>query len=108
MPLLSLNQVRVAFAGPPLLDDADLQIEDGERIGLLGRNGAGKSTLLRLLSGELSPDRGDVVRQPGSRVAALQQDVPLDLQGSVQAYLHDVCGVASHDQAWQVKVPCPL
>ncbi len=103
MPLLSLNNVRLTFVPPALLDGVNLQIEPGERIGLLGRNGAGKSTLLRVLEGTLSPDSGEVVRQPGLRVAGLQQDVPAGLTGTVLAFLHHACGVTKHDKAWEVE-----
>ena len=100
MPLLSLNDVRLTFAGPALLDSVSLQIDDGERLGLLGRNGAGKSTLLKILEGTLAPDAGNVVRQPRLHVASLQQDVPPDLAGSVRAYLHVACGESTSDKAW--------
>jgi ATP-binding cassette subfamily F protein uup len=80
-----------------------LQIEPGERIGLLGRNGAGKSTLLRVLEGTLSPDSGERVCPPSLRVAGLQQDVPAGLTGSVRAYLHHACGVTKHDKAWEIE-----
>ena len=103
MALLSLNDVRLTFAGPALLDSVSLQIEDGERLGLLGRNGAGKSTLLKLLEGTLAPDAGDVVRQPRLRVAALQQDVPGHLSGRVGDYLHEACGAARSDAAWEIE-----
>jgi ABC transport system ATP-binding/permease protein len=103
MALLGLNNVSLTFAGPALLDSVGLQIDDGERLGLLGRNGAGKSTLLKILEGTLAPDSGDVVRKPGLRVASLQQDVPLDLAGTVRAYLHDVCGATTSDAAWEIE-----
>jgi ATP-binding cassette subfamily F protein uup len=103
MPLISLNDVSIAFAGPPLLDRVGLQIEEGERLGLLGRNGAGKSTLLKLLEGTLAPDSGDVVRSPRLRVAGLQQEVPLDLAGRVRDYLHDVCGASRSDTSWEIE-----
>jgi ATP-binding cassette subfamily F protein uup len=103
MPLISLNNVSLTFAGPALLDAVSLQIEDGERLGLLGRNGAGKSTLLRILEGTLAPDSGDVVRQPGLRVASLPQEVPLDLTGTVGGFLHEVCGAAKSDAAWTIE-----
>jgi ATP-binding cassette subfamily F protein uup len=83
MALLSFRDVTLGFAGPPLLVRATLQIERGERICLLGRNAAGKSTLLRLIDGELEPDEGEIAREQGVRIAALPQDVPSDLPGTV-------------------------
>ena len=73
----------MGFAGPPLLDRVNCRIEAGQRIGLLGRNGAGKTTLMRLLSGDAEPDHGEIVFAPGTRVALLPQDVPLDWSGSI-------------------------
>ena len=58
MPVASLDHVSIAFGHLPLLDDVVLQIERGERVGLVGRNGTGKSTLLQILSGEQHPDSG--------------------------------------------------
>src|SRR5207249_7190071 len=102
MALLSLNGVSLTFAGPPLLDAVSLQIDDGERLGLVGRNGAGKSTLLKILQGSLAPDAGNVVRQPGLRVASLLQEVPPDLAGSVRAYLNVASGATARDQSWEI------
>ena len=76
MALISLRNVSFAFGGPKLLDGVDLQVERGDRMGLLGRNGEGKSTLLKLLEGALQPDEGQVLRGQGLRVASLRQDVP--------------------------------
>ncbi|HPQ43844.1 MAG TPA: ATP-binding cassette domain-containing protein [Syntrophales bacterium] len=83
MPLLSLKDVTVSFGGPALLDSVDWQIDQGERICLIGRNGTGKSTLLRLIHGEVSPDSGTITKTQGLRTALLPQEVPSDLQGSV-------------------------
>ncbi len=87
MAILSLSRLRLSFGGQALLDGVSLQIEAGERLGLLGRNGAGKTTLLKVLQGTLLPDEGEIARQPGLRVATLPQDVPLGLVGPVRDYL---------------------
>lgn len=83
MALVSLQEVCLGFGGPLLLDGVDLQIERGERIGLLGRNGMGKSTLLKLIQGELTPESGTVARQQNLKLAYLPQEVPQGLAGSV-------------------------
>jgi len=77
MPLVSLDHVSIAYGHLPLLDDASLQVEPGERVCVIGRNGAGKSTLLRLISGDEMPETGTVWRQTGLGIARLVQDVPL-------------------------------
>jgi ABC transport system ATP-binding/permease protein len=82
MALISVRQVSMAFGGPLLLDQVNLQIERGERVCLLGRNGAGKSTLMRLIRGDLTADAGEIVRQQGLRLALLPQEVPQGLQGT--------------------------
>ncbi|MEI7850357.1 MAG: ATP-binding cassette domain-containing protein [Kiritimatiellales bacterium] len=83
MALLSLQNLHIAFGGPALLDGVTLQIEPGERICLVGRNGQGKSTLLKIVSGDLEPDKGAIVRSREVRIARLQQTVPQDIQGTV-------------------------
>jgi ATP-binding cassette subfamily F protein uup len=83
MALLGMQDVTIAFGGPPVLDAASFVIERGERVCLLGRNGAGKSTLMKLLDGTLVPDSGSVARQGGITMARLEQEVPDDLEGSI-------------------------
>ncbi len=86
--LISCQNLRVLFGDRPLLDDANLQIEGGERIGLVGRNGEGKSTLLEILAGTQEPDGGTVVMPPGLRVALLPQQLPEHLTGTVETVIH--------------------
>ena len=83
MGLIWINEVSVSFGGPRLLDNATLQIEAGERIGLLGRNGSGKSTLMKLLMGDIAPDSGEIIRSGEIRIAMLPQDVPDDVPGTI-------------------------
>ena len=109
MPLVTLDQVSVAFGHHPLLGEATLRIDRGERVCVVGRNGAGKSTLLRIISGEQAPDSGTVWTEPGVRVARLDQDVPIatdrtvfdvvaealgDLSDLVARYHHTAIAVA--------------
>jgi ABC transport system ATP-binding/permease protein len=80
MPLLRLNNVSIAYGTHALLDNAEFQLDAGERVGLLGRNGEGKSTLMKIIAGNILPDHGDIWRQPGLKLAWLEQapDLPAD------------------------------
>jgi len=83
VPLLTLDAVSLSYGQLPLFDAADLRIEAGERIALIGRNGSGKSSLLKVVSGEVVPDAGAVWRSPGLRIARLEQEVPSAVNRSV-------------------------
>jgi ABC transport system ATP-binding/permease protein len=78
MPLLRLTNVSIAFGTHLLLDNADFQLDAGERVGLLGRNGEGKSTLMKIIAGNISADHGDIWKQPELKLAWLEQapDLP--------------------------------
>ncbi len=82
MALISCQRLHIAFGGPNLLEDANLQIERGERVGLVGRNGEGKSTLLHIIMGTVVPDGGEVIRDSGTRISLVEQEVPEGLRGS--------------------------
>jgi ATP-binding cassette subfamily F protein uup len=83
MALVSLQDVRVSFGGPLLLEGIDLSIDRGERVCLVGRNGTGKSTIMKLITGEIQPDGGKIVFQQGVKITLLTQEVPQALSGSV-------------------------
>ena len=70
---MQLKKVSIAFGVHALLDDAEFQLDAGERVGLLGRNGEGKSTLLKIIDGEIHADSGEVWRKPELRMARLEQ-----------------------------------
>jgi len=88
MALLGLNNVSLRYGGHPLLDDVELQIEQGDRICLLGVNGTGKSSMLKVLAGEIKPDEGTVARSSRLRVTCLAQQVPADLDGRIIDIVH--------------------
>jgi ATP-binding cassette subfamily F protein uup len=83
MALITLRNIGWGLGGAPLIEDASLQIEPGQRICLLGRNGVGKSTLLKLIEGVLDADGGDIWRQQGLTISALKQEVPTEPDGTV-------------------------
>ena len=72
--MLTLSQLSKSYAGRTLFRDASLQVNRGERIGLVGPNGAGKSTLFSLILGENSPDEGHVILERGSSLGFLPQE----------------------------------
>ena len=83
MAILSLQNISLAFGGPLILDKVSLQIEQNERICLVGRNGTGKSTLINLINNRITPDSGDIFRQPGLLLGTLSQEVPPHIQGKI-------------------------
>ncbi len=89
MPLITLKDLSLSYGTPPLLDAVNLHIDANERVCLLGRNGAGKSTLLRLINGEIQADDGSITVPPGIRIAKLNQEVPADLEGTINEVVAD-------------------
>ena len=71
--LLGAHDLHLEYPTKVVLEAVTVGIEDGDRIGIVGRNGDGKSTLIRLLSGRLAPDGGSVVARKGLRVGMLDQ-----------------------------------
>ncbi len=82
MSLISARQLSLHFGGLLILDNADVQLEERERICLVGRNGAGKSTLLKVLAGIMRPDSGIVEHRQGLRIGILPQEIPDMLTGT--------------------------
>lgn len=83
MSLISMHGAWLSFSDAPLLDNAELHIEENERVCLVGRNGAGKSTLMKILNREVNLDDGRIVYEQDLVVARLQQDPPRNVSGSV-------------------------
>ena len=71
MELLRAEEVSFRYGAADTLRGVSLNVQTGQKLGLVGPNGSGKSTLLRLLAGELTPEEGRVLRAPGLRVGRL-------------------------------------
>lgn len=76
MSLLSFDEISLDFGELRILSNAEFSIEAGERVCLIGRNGAGKSTTLKLISEELEPDHGEIIRSSDLIVSQLSQALP--------------------------------
>ena len=87
MALLTLRDAELAFGMHPLLDRAALAVQDGERIGLIGRNGTGKSSLLNVIAGRIPLDDGELVRMDGLRVMLVEQEPDLPAAATLHASL---------------------
>jgi ATP-binding cassette subfamily F protein 3 len=93
MSLVNVLNLSLTFSGKTLLREIGFQVEPGDRVGLVGRNGSGKTTLLRLLTGEISPDRGEIRIAEGTRIGYLAQDVHETLSGTLlQSVLDSIPG----------------
>ena len=117
--LLGAEAVHLEYPTQVVFESVTLGVNDGARIGIVGRNGDGKSSLLRLLTGQLQPDSGRVTRRSGLRAGALSQADTLDPDRSVgwtlvgdqaehqwagDARVRDVVGGLVSDIAWDAMV----
>jgi ATPase subunit of ABC transporter with duplicated ATPase domains len=100
--LLGAEAVHLEYPTQVVFDSITLGVNDGARIGIVGRNGDGKSSLLRLLTGQQRPDAGRVTRRSGLRVGALSQADTLDPDRSVGYTL--VGEAAEHQWAGDARV----
>lgn len=104
MALLQLKSVSLHYGAEYLLDNADLAIEAGDRVALLGRNGCGKTSLMRLIAGEEGPSSGEILRQPGAVMTRLDQEVPQGVHGPVFSVVRDGISPLRHEEDWEIDV----
>jgi ATPase subunit of ABC transporter with duplicated ATPase domains len=95
--MLTAANVTVQFGKDPLFERVNAKFSDGNRYGLIGANGAGKSTLMKVLSGDISPDAGNVSLSAGERVGTLSQD-----QFAFEQYRVIDTVVMGHKALWAV------
>lgn len=73
--MLSLDQIGLDFGGRTLFEEVALRVNQGDRIGLVGRNGMGKSTLLRIIAAQQTPTKGVVSKQKNLKIGYFNQDL---------------------------------
>ena len=72
--MISTTGISLKYGGRTLFENVNIKFTPGNCYGLIGANGSGKSTFLKILSGELSANKGDVIIPPNERLAVLKQD----------------------------------
>lgn len=85
--MLSLTNITQQFGDKLLYESLNLQVNKGEKVGLIGQNGAGKSTLIKIITGELLPDEGKVSMPKNCQLGYLDQYVEVDEQLTIFAFL---------------------
>ena len=86
MNILNIEHVSKLYGDKWIFDDISCGIQEGEKVGIIGINGTGKTTLLRIISGEEEPDRGQVIRQNGLKLAVLSQNSDFPAEETVLSY----------------------
>ncbi|MGK9039715.1 ABC-F family ATP-binding cassette domain-containing protein [Rhizobium sp. SA279] len=99
-PILKLDDIKLTFGVTPLLDGANLQVESGDRICLVGRNGSGKSTLMKIAAGLVEAQSGEVFRHPAATIRYLEQAPDFAGYDTVQAYAE--AGLGPGDDPYRV------
>ncbi len=99
-PILKLDDIKLTFGVTPLLDGANLQVEPGDRICLVGRNGSGKSTLMKIAAGLVEAQSGEVFRHPAATIRYLEQAPDFAGYATVQAYAE--AGLGPGDDHYRV------
>lgn len=83
MPILSLTNIKKSYIDEETIKDANLIVEDKDKIGLIGINGSGKSTLFNIITENLSYDDGEIFRKKDLKIAYLEQQLSLHQEGSI-------------------------
>ena len=83
MIILQANKIERSFAGEVLFDNINLQVDERDRIALVGKNGAGKSTLLKILVGEEAPSTGEVNKRRDISLSYLAQDSRFESENTI-------------------------
>ena len=99
MHLLKLDKVGLAYGEQIIFDGADLQLDRGDRLCLIGRNGVGKSTLMKMIQGEVEPEAGSIWVDPGVTIASLMQELPPAKGESVFEFVAGGMASLGHDLA---------
>lgn len=95
---IKADKICKSYGSITILNDLSFQLEQGEKIGLIGSNGTGKSTLLKILNGEIQPDSGKVIIPDTLTIGYLPQDTSIVSDETIYEYVHRVSGMLELEQ----------
>jgi len=75
---MNIHNLSISFQGDYLFEDITFKLDNGDRVGLIGKNGAGKSTMLKILSKEIEPDYGQIATDKTLKIGFLKQDIDFE------------------------------
>ncbi len=81
--MMNIHNLSISFQGDYLFEDITFKLDNGDRVGLIGKNGAGKSTMLKILSREMEPDSGQIATDKELKIGFLKQDIDFELGRTV-------------------------
>lgn len=99
MNILNIEHISKIYGEKVIFDDVSCGIQEGEKVGVIGINGMGKTTLLRMIAGQEAPDRGQIIKQNGIRIAYLPQNPQFPKDATVLSYAYE--GILEND--WTAK-----
>ena len=100
--MLKLDNVSISFNGKNVFEDISFILDDKEKLGLIGRNGSGKSTLLKIISGQLEPDSGNIVKSKNYRIGYLEQHLKFT-ESNIVAEVSKALPEHEKDNFWDVE-----
>jgi ATP-binding cassette subfamily F protein 3 len=86
--IVTLSDIHMSFGPEIVLDEMELQLHPGEKVGMVGANGTGKSTILKLITGQITPDKGKIIKSKGLRIGYLPQEATFSGQRTVLEEMH--------------------
>ena len=104
MNILNIEHVSKLYGDKWIFDDISCGIQEGEKVGIIGINGTGKTTLLRMISGAEEPDKGQIVRQNGLKLAVLSQNSEFPEEETVLSYVASVVRQEEWDADNEAKI----
>ena len=99
MNIINVEHLYKIYGEKIIFDDASFGIQKGDKIGIVGINGTGKSTLLKMIAGEETPDKGQIIKQNGLKLAYVPQNPVFSEDSTIRSY-----ALKKGEENWKVKV----